>query len=178
MLINFRPHSRVSRTVRSCCIFRTPRYLEPKAYSKLCQRSKKMRRRYIENHCIVIKGSEAVTQSCSVKKAVLRNFAKFTVEHLRHSGVGVSLWILRNFLEHLFYRTPLVAASEGLLRLFQEYSVTFGEIQPCSDMMVITVRHIQSYSALCITLAYSQPCHIQNPRIFRTQDIFKNLSNM
>ena len=85
MLINFRAHSRVSRTVRSCCIFRTPRYLEPKAYSKLCQRSKKMRRRYIENHCIVIKGSEAVTQSCSVKKAVLRNFAKFTVEHLRQT---------------------------------------------------------------------------------------------
>ena len=34
----------------------------------------------------------------SVKKGVLRNLAKFT---------GKPLWILRNFLEHLFYRTSL-----------------------------------------------------------------------
>ena len=31
----------------------------------------------------------------------------------RDSGTGIFLWILQNFLEHLFYRTPLVAASEG-----------------------------------------------------------------
>ena len=36
-------------------------------------------------------------QRCSIRKGVLRNFAKFTV----------FLWILWNFLEHLFYRTPL-----------------------------------------------------------------------
>ena len=29
----------------------------------------------------------------------------------RDSGTGVFLWILQNFQEHLFYRTPLVAAS-------------------------------------------------------------------
>ena len=29
----------------------------------------------------------------------------------RDSGAGVSLGILRNFSEHLFYRTPLVDAS-------------------------------------------------------------------
>ena len=63
---------------------------------------------------------------CSMKKAVLRNFAKFTGKHLcqslflkkvailrpatflkRDPGTGVFLWILRNFLEHLFHRTPL-----------------------------------------------------------------------
>ena len=39
--------------------------------------------------------------SCSevfYKTGVLKNFAKFTEKHM---------WILRNFLEHLFYITPL-----------------------------------------------------------------------
>ena len=51
------------------------------------------------------------------KKGILKNFAKFTGKHLckslffnklyskRDPGTGVFLWILRNFLEHLFYRT-------------------------------------------------------------------------
>ena len=53
------------------------------------------------------------------KKDGLRNFAKFIepltcqslffkkVAGLRDSGTGVFLRILRNFWEHLFYRTPL-----------------------------------------------------------------------
>ena len=59
------------------------------------------------------------------EKSVLRNFAKFTGKHLcqglfliklqtwglqlyliRDSGTGVFLWILRNFSEQLFHRTP------------------------------------------------------------------------
>ena len=45
-------------------------------------------------------------RGCSVKKGVLRNFAKFTGKHLRQrlwkvSGIGVFLWILRNFAELL-----------------------------------------------------------------------------
>ena len=55
-------------------------------------------------------------QRCSVRKGVLRNFANFTGKHLcqslyfnkiRESGTGVFLWILRNFWQHLFYRTSL-----------------------------------------------------------------------
>ena len=61
---------------------------------------------------------------CSVKKGVLRNFAKFAGKHLwqrfffnkvagqacnfikkRAPGACAFLWILRNFSEHLFYRT-------------------------------------------------------------------------
>ena len=68
-------------------------------------------------------------QRCSVKEGVLRNFAKFTGKHLRQSlfsnkvvglrpatllkkdsGTGVSLWILRNLQEHLFYRTPFFSS--------------------------------------------------------------------
>ena len=70
---------------------------------------------------------------CSVTKGVLRNFAKLTRQHLcqrlffnevegllsyfllrpacnfikkRVPGTGVFLWILRNFWEHPYYRTP------------------------------------------------------------------------
>ena len=53
-----------------------------------------------------------------MRKGVLGNFTKFTRKHLckslrpatllkRDSGTGVFLWILGNFSEHLFYRTPL-----------------------------------------------------------------------
>ena len=58
---------------------------------------------------------------CSVRKGVLRNFAKFTGKHLYQSlffnkaatllkkafGTGVFQWILRNFSEHVFYKKPL-----------------------------------------------------------------------
>ena len=52
---------------------------------------------------------------CSVG-GFLRNFAKFLGKHLCQSfrpkekwdpDTGVFLWILQNFQEHLFYRTPL-----------------------------------------------------------------------
>ena len=49
-------------------------------------------------------------QRCSIRKGILRNFAKFTGKHLYQSlffGTKVFLWIFRNFLEHLFYRTRL-----------------------------------------------------------------------
>ena len=36
---------------------------------------------------------------------------------------------------------------------------------------------IQAYSSPCVTLAYSQPCHIPSHDIFRTRGIFKTLRN-
>ena len=49
----------------------------------------------------------------SVKKDVLQNFAKFTGKVLcqklffiRVCDAGVFLWVLQNFWEYLFYRTP------------------------------------------------------------------------
>ena len=65
---------------------------------------------------MVITLSRRSHQRCSMKKGVLRNFTKFTAKHLCQSllfntvaGVftGVFLWLLWNFLEHLFCRTPL-----------------------------------------------------------------------
>ena len=37
---------------------------------------------------------------------------------------------------------------------------------------------IQAYSAPCITLAYSRPCHILSPGIFRTGVVLKTLWNV
>ena len=59
-------------------------------------------------------------QGCSIKRGVLKNFAKFTGKHLcqspeawglqlylkTDSSASVFLRISRNFQEHLFYRTP------------------------------------------------------------------------
>ena len=39
-----------------------------------------------------------------------------------------------------------------------------------------TSIHIVAYWEPCVTLAYSEPCHIQNPGIYRAQDIFSSLS--
>ena len=33
-----------------------------------------------------------------------------------------------------------------------------------------------AYLEPCVTLAYSEPCHVQNPGIFRTQNVLKTLS--
>ena len=75
-------------------------------------------------------------QSCSIKKAVLKNFAIFTGKHLcwslflvrpatllkRDYNLGVFLWILWNFKEHPFWKTLRKAASaagrsKNLLRI-------------------------------------------------------------
>ena len=62
---------------------------------------------------------------CSVKKVFLeisQNSQENTCARVSFliklqawdSGTGIFLWILQNFLEHLFYRTPPVAASEPM----------------------------------------------------------------
>ena len=38
------------------------------------------------------------------------------------------------------------------------------------------IKHIFAYWETCVILTYSEPCHIQNLGIFRTQDIFRTLS--
>ena len=47
-------------------------------------------------------------------------------------------------------------------RCLQEYSSIFSTIKSYSH---IFSRHIQAYSAPCVTLAYSKPCHIPSPSI-------------
>ena len=79
---------------------------------------------------------EAVARRCSVKRVFLEMsqnsqeknlcqslfFNKLQTQGLqpystRDSGTGIFLWILWNFKEHLFYRTPLVAASSFIFSI-------------------------------------------------------------
>ena len=54
-------------------------------------------------------------------------------------------------------------------RHIQPYSCLIRYIQPYS-------RPIQPYYEHGVTLAYSEPCHIQNLDIFRIEDVVKTMS--
>ena len=66
-------------------------------------------------HC-----SEAATKGILWKKMFLEISKNSQENKERDSGTGVFLWILRSFLEHLFYRTPL----DDCFWLFLRDSVT------------------------------------------------------
>ena len=77
--------------------------------------------------------SEAVTQSCSVKKSALENFAKLTGNHLGIRSVTLLKKRLRhrvfpvNFVKFSrtpFFRTPLAAAS-GISAIHNDSSPFF-----------------------------------------------------
>ena len=80
---------------------------------------------YTKKMCSYNQSLQAATM-CYVRKAVLKNFAKFTGKHLCQSlffnkvadgglqlyekgdsNTGVLVWILENFYKQVFYRTPL-----------------------------------------------------------------------
>ena len=48
--------------------------------------------------------------------------------------------------------------------------------EPCLLLQIQTYSAIMAYLELSVTLAYSEPYHIQNPGILRTQDISRTLS--
>ena len=67
-----------------------------------------------------------------------------------------------------------------LFRYMQTYSSIFSIIKTYSCILKRywgIFRLIQAYSAPCVSLTYSQACHILSPGIFRTGGIFKNLWN-
>ena len=64
--------------------------------------------------------------------------------------------------------------------LYDKYSqlCLLSNIQTYSDIITSysnIISHIVAYLEPCVTLAYSDTCHIQNPGIFRTQDKFRTL---
>ena len=70
--------------------------------------------------------------------------------------------------------------------VFQVYADIFNHIQRYRvlrhihaywDIIKAYSGFIQAYSAPCVALAYSWPCHIRSHGIFRIGDFFKNLSN-
>ena len=83
------------------------------------------------------------------------------------------LYILLNLWQVSEYAHLSISTHElvewTLLLLIQTYSGIFTSYSDISS-------HIVAYLEPCVTLAYSEPCHIQNPVIFRTWDIFRTLS--
>ena len=57
----------------------------------------------------------------------------------------------------------------GISRHIQRYSALLRHIHVYWDIM-------NTYSLPCVTLTYSQPCHILSPDIFRTRGIFEALT--
>ena len=86
------------------------------------------------------------------EKGVLSNFAKFTGKHLCQSlfliklqaAPATFLWILRNFKNTFFYRTPLVAASDKCLEEF-DLTFTFSKIVLLKETIKL-LQHMQLIS--------------------------------
>ena len=57
--------------------------------------------------------------------------------------------------------TCLLLQIQTYTGIFTSYSDIFSHIVACLEP--------------CVTVAYLKPCHIQNPEIFRIQDIFRTL---
>ena len=97
-------------------------------------------------------------------KAILKIYSKFTVEHPCQSVISTKLpclWILRNFQEHLFYRTPPVAASEyyKLHVLTETHKVRLFKtcvVFPFSDsksLFFYSTKSIDSLTLICRNFA-------------------------
>ena len=87
-------------------------------------------------------------------KGVLKNFAKFTAKHLCQSLFfnkvpGLSLWNLRNFQEHLFYRTPL----DNCFWKNNEYSLPWIDLI-FRVIMDVLWRRTNSYSPIFFPFCY------------------------
>ena len=65
-----------------------------------------------------------------------------------------------------------ISVYSGKCWYIQAYSALLRHIHANGGIKGI-FRFIQGYSAPCLTLAFSQPCHILTPAMFRTRDIFK-----
>ena len=115
---------------------------------------------------------------CSIKKGIRRNFTKFTGKHMcqslffnklaglspatllkerkRDSGTGVFLWILWNFYEHLFHRTPLddcfwqIFCKLGVLKFLQNLQEnTFIKKRLQQRFFLWILRNVRSSHRRC-----------------------------
>ena len=79
------------------------------------------------------------------------------------------------FLQNASDLMLCTASDHDIFRILAYSALCFFRYIPaCSVILSI----IQAYSGACIHLAYSQPCHILSPDIFRTGGLFKTLENI
>ena len=133
-------------------IFRTLTYLKPDTYAEPSQRFK-----------------------MEFFSKIVKNYNYFSkVLHLR-SLIELwkgNLWISTHYLlERPCTMYCMIHIQNRLLLKIQTYS---GIFTSCSDMFSHTVAYLEP----CVILAYSEPFHIHNSGIFRTQDIFRTLPRL
>ena len=103
----------------------------------------------------------------------LKCLSKFWIRLFLDNGSVINTVIIC----YLLHQTRILAFSTlCFFRYIPAYSVIFIVIKAYSNMRIF--RLIQAYSAPSVTLAYSQPCHILNSGIFKTEVLFKTLSKV
>ena len=133
-------------------IFRTLTHLKPDKYSGPSRRFK------TEFFAKIIKNYNYFSKTFH-----LRSLIGFWIR-LSLNKYSLTSRVTSHYVLHDTYSEPY------LLSKIQKYSGIFTSY---SDDIF---SHIVAYLEPCLTLAYSDPYHIQNPSIFRTQDIFRTLS--
>ena len=94
------------------------------------------------------------------KYAKILNMAKFCIWQ-GSQYMSVTQWL------HAIY--CMIHTQNCLLSKIQTYPGIFTSY---SDIFSYIVAYLEPY----VTLAYLEHCHIQNPDIFRTQDLYQTLS--
>ena len=133
-------------------IYRTLTHLKPDTHSGSSQRFK------TEFFGKIIKNYNYFSKTLH-----LRSLIGFWIR-LSLNKYSLTSRVTSHYVLHDTYSEPF------LLSKYQKYSGIFTSY---SDDIF---SHIAAYLEPCLTLAYSDPSHIQNPSIFRTQDIFRALS--
>ena len=96
-------------------------------------------------------------------------FAKI-VKNYNYFFKALHLRSLTEFLIHLsLNKYSLTRAIYFMIHIQNPvYYRKFRHIQTCSRPLKDIFSHIVAYLEPCVTLAYSEPCHIQNSGVFRT----------
>ena len=137
--------------------------------------------------CLTVFWRHLFLDNCSVMFTVI--LCCFASDSLKNSGIFRTLFIqlfAGNFKHTQRCEAHSCTASDtlknsGIFRLclfscMQAFSSILSVMKHINAYWSI-FRLIQAYSGACVTLAYSQPCHILNPGIFRTGGTFKTLPN-
>ena len=78
-----------------------------------------------------------------------------------------AMYCIRHIQNYIIFSTRFFQVYAGILNQIQHYWGTSTHIE-------ILLRNIQA----CVTIAYSQPCHILSPSIFKIRGLFKTLWNV
>ena len=92
-----------------------------------------------------------------------------------YARLALKIFYLCTFTQALFFWQNILFFST---QFFQVYVDIFNHIERYWSTFHASWDINKAYWAPCVTLAYSQPCHILSSGIFRTKGLFKTLWNV